>query len=137
MEVQDLLKGAESVMTAGRVFGEPYEKDGITVIPAAALRAGGGGGRGEPRGELTRGTGTGGGFGLMAKPIGAYVIKDGRVSWRPALDLNRLLSIAGAVFAGALFAFGAARRPRRMVHLPRIAARGGVFLRFGKKAGAW
>jgi uncharacterized spore protein YtfJ len=29
------------------VFGEPYEKDGVTIIPAARIRGGAGGGGGE------------------------------------------------------------------------------------------
>ncbi len=33
-------------MNVRRVYGEPYEADGITIIPAAAVRGGGGGGEG-------------------------------------------------------------------------------------------
>jgi hypothetical protein len=33
----------------------------------------------------------GGGFGVSARPIGAYVIRDGEVRWRPAVDVNRLM----------------------------------------------
>jgi hypothetical protein len=58
-----------------RVFGEPYEKDGVTVIPAASIRGGAGGGRGEggtPDGKES-GSGSAGGFGLTAKPAGVYV----------------------------------------------------------------
>ncbi len=29
------------------------------------------------------------GFGLIAKPAGAWVIKNGKVTWQPALDLDR------------------------------------------------
>jgi hypothetical protein len=39
--------------------------------------------------------GEGGGFGVGGRPAGAYVIKDGRVSWRPAIDPNRIATIAG------------------------------------------
>ena len=31
------------------------------------------------------------GFGVSGRPVGAYVIKDGKVSWEPALDLNRII----------------------------------------------
>ena len=35
---------------------------------------------------------TAGGFGLMARPVGAYVIKpDGEVSWKPAIDVQRMV----------------------------------------------
>jgi uncharacterized spore protein YtfJ len=77
---------AREVLTTRRVYGEPYERDGVTVIPAAAVMGGAGGGGGEgPNGE----TGGGSGFGLRARPVGAYVIRDGEVRWEPAFDLNR------------------------------------------------
>lgn len=76
------------MLTVRRVYGDPIEKDGVTVIPAANVRGGGGGGSGESEG----GKGSGGGFGVSASPAGAYVIRaDGRVMWRPALDLNRTI----------------------------------------------
>lgn len=36
------------------------------------------------------GSGDGGGFGGGGRPIGAYVIADGQVSWQPAVDVTRL-----------------------------------------------
>jgi hypothetical protein len=51
---------------------------------------GGGGGGGD-----TLGNG-GTGFGLSARPVGAWIIKDGEARWRPALDLNR------AIFMGQI-----------------------------------
>jgi uncharacterized spore protein YtfJ len=44
MNVQQLLETARDGLTVTRVFAEPYERDGVTVIPAAALRGGVGGG---------------------------------------------------------------------------------------------
>jgi enoyl-CoA hydratase len=44
----------------------------------------------------------GGAFGIGAKPVGAYVIKDGDVSWQPAVDVNRIIAftfVLGLVFA--------------------------------------
>jgi hypothetical protein len=38
-----------------------------------------------------------------ARPAGAYVIKDGRVRWRPAVDVNRLVATIGAVAIAYLF----------------------------------
>jgi hypothetical protein len=35
MEVQEVIAQARDALTVKRVFGEPYEKDGLTVIPAA------------------------------------------------------------------------------------------------------
>jgi uncharacterized spore protein YtfJ len=85
MSVQDVIAQARDAMTVRRVFGEPYERDGIVLVPAAAIRGGAGGGS-DPEGK-----GGGSGFGLMARPVGAYVIRDGGVRWEPAFDLNRVI----------------------------------------------
>ena len=78
-------------MSAKRIYGEPIERDGLTIIPAAKVSGGGGGG-----GDAEHNGG--GGFGVRARPVGAYVIKDGEVSWEPALDLNRII-LGGQIVA--------------------------------------
>jgi uncharacterized spore protein YtfJ len=84
-DVQELVRGAQDAITARRVYGEPVEQEGTTVIPAASVRGGGGGGGDNENNG-------GGGFGLMARPVGAYVIKpDGEVSWKPAIDVQRMV----------------------------------------------
>lgn len=94
MKVNELLGSARDTLTVSRVYAEPYEKDGVTLIPAASVRGGGGGGAGsDDEGE----TGEGGGFGMSARPAGAYVIADGEVRWRPAVDVNRLVVAVAAV----------------------------------------
>ena len=67
-KVDDLIAGTRDVISARRVFGEPYETDGVTFIPAAAIRGGGGAGEGD--GGETASTGSGGGFGMIARPVG-------------------------------------------------------------------
>lgn len=58
---------AQDAVTVRRVYGEPYERNDVTVILAARVAGGGGGGRGEhPSG---RGSGSGGGFGIGARPV--------------------------------------------------------------------
>ena len=84
MKVADALAQARDAVTVGRVFGEAYEKDGVTIIPAAWVVGGGGAGT-----EIDRGDG--GGFGMMAFPVGAYVIKDGEATWRPAINADLLI----------------------------------------------
>jgi uncharacterized spore protein YtfJ len=93
MDVQELVGTARDALTVRRVYGDPYERDGVTVIPAAAVRGGGGGGGGEstsPDGGPA-GSGQGGGFGLSARPVGAFVLKEGTVTWQPAFDVRVVL----------------------------------------------
>lgn len=90
MKVDELLSAARDAITVKRVYAEPYEKDGLTVIPAATVGGGGGGGTGhDEKGQQ----GEGGGYGVTGRPAGAYVIKDGQVSWHPAVDPNRIVAM--------------------------------------------
>jgi uncharacterized spore protein YtfJ len=120
MEVQELLTGARDALSVRRVYGEPYEKNGLTVIPAASVRGGGGAGQGEKEGGES---GAGGGFGVVARPTGAWIIEDGRVTWKPAVDVNRVvlggqIVTLAAVLVGGRILFGRTRR-RRPARMPR------------------
>jgi uncharacterized spore protein YtfJ len=100
MEVHDVIAQARDALTVKRVFGEPYEKDGVTIIPAARVQGGAGGGGGEdPQGQ---GRGSGSGFGMTARPVEAFIIRGGELSWRPAVDVNRILLGAQVVAVVAL-----------------------------------
>jgi uncharacterized spore protein YtfJ len=112
-DVREAMENAKDAMAVGRVFGEPIEKDGITVIPVAKIQGGAGGGSGEnPKGE---GTGTGSGFGVNAKPAGVYVIKGEDAVWRPAIDVNRVI-VGGQIIAlGTLLLIRAVIRSRRAI----------------------
>lgn len=94
MRIDELITRAQDMVTVERVYSGPYERDGVTVIPAAAVSGGGGGGGGS---DETGQEGLGGGFGLNARPAGVYVIADGQVRWQPAVDVNRALSAVAAV----------------------------------------
>jgi uncharacterized spore protein YtfJ len=95
--IDEILGGARDALTVRRVYGEPIEQDGLTLVPAAAVRGGGGGG-GDSEGN------GGGGFGVAARPVGAYVIRDGEVTWRPAVDVSRVVVGWQIVSALALLA---------------------------------
>ena len=109
-KVEELLSGARETLTVNRVFGQPYEKDGVTLIPAAAVRGGGGAGEGE---DEQHAGGMGGGFGMSARPVGAYQIKDGEVTWIPAADTNRVIFIGQMVGIVALLVLRSIIRSRR------------------------
>jgi uncharacterized spore protein YtfJ len=94
MKIEELLTTAREAITVRRVYGEPYEKDGVTFIAAARVSGGGGGGGGHDKDGQE---GQGGGFGVQARPAGAYVIKDGNVRWMPAVDVNRVIAALGVV----------------------------------------
>jgi uncharacterized spore protein YtfJ len=87
--VQTIAK-AQDAVTVRRVYGEPYERDGVTLIPAAKVAGAGGGDGGE--GPNGAGAGSGGGFGIGARPVGAYVIRGDQVRWRPAVDVSRVVA---------------------------------------------
>ena len=91
MNVDEMMTGVRDAMQARTVFGEPIERDGMTIVPAAKVRGGGGGGGDEANNG-------GGGFGLSATPAGAYVIRGGAVEWQPAIDVNRIV-LGGQVIA--------------------------------------
>jgi uncharacterized spore protein YtfJ len=95
MDVMESISGARDAVTVKRVYGEPYERNGVAVIAAAAVQGGGGGGGGDgPDGS----TGGGSGFALRARPVGAYVIRGEQVSWEPAVDRSRAI-LGGQILA--------------------------------------
>ncbi len=104
MNITEVFSTVKDTITVKRVFAEPYEKDGVTVIPAALVSGGGGGGSGH---DEKGGEGEGGGLGVRGRPAGAYVIKGGEVGWRPAVDPNRFVTVLGVVLVAYLLS-----RPR-------------------------
>lgn len=92
--IRDVIDNAST----GRVFGEPIRQDGVTVLPVAKVSGGGGGGSAPAVAPDTNDTGGGGGLGISAKPLGVFVIKNGHVGWRPAIDVNRVI-LGGQIVA--------------------------------------
>ncbi len=112
--VVDKLDGIKDVLAVKRVFGEPTDVDGVTVMPVAVVRGGGGAGGG---GGLTpeqeqQGEGAGLGFGLNARGIGVFAVKDGTVTWQPAVDVTRIVVGGQMVTAAALLVLAVALRRR-------------------------
>src|SRR2546427_3720468 len=99
MNALDAISQAKDVITVRRVYGDPYQVEGITIIPAASVMGGGGGG------ADTQGNG-GGGFGVRARPAGAWIIKDGDAQWRPAVDVTRIALMGQIVAVVALLTLG-------------------------------
>ena len=93
MDAATILAQARDALTVQRVFGEPIVRDGVTIVPVAVIRGGGGGGQGTAPVKDTTQVTTGGGvgFGIQASPLGVYVIKGDTVRWLPAVDVNRML----------------------------------------------
>jgi len=68
----------------------------------------------DPARDAAEGSGSGYGFGLGARPVGVFVVRDGDVSWQPAVDVMRIV-LGGQVLAlaGILVIGHFLRRRRR------------------------
>lgn len=85
---------------ASTVFGEPVEREGITVIPVARARFGfgGGGGRGARKSE---GSGGGGGGGASVSPVGYIEVRDGSSQFKRISSPVDLLALVAAASLAA------------------------------------
>ena len=110
MDVQSVITQARDAITVKRVFGEPYEANGVTVIPVAKVLGGAGGGEGERPQAQEKGAGSG--FGTIARPVGAYVIRGDQVSWRPAVDVTQIVLGCQVVAVVALLTIRAITKAR-------------------------
>lgn len=110
MNIDEVLAAGHDAMTVKRVFADPIERDGTVIIGVATISGGGGGGSGSDQ----DGQGGGGvGYGLSAKPMGVFVIRDGQVRWRPAVDVDRLVTAGGVVALTAVLVLGYVMSARR------------------------
>ena len=80
-----------AVARAATIFGDPVERDGVTVIPVAKARWGFGGGAGRRKDE----DGAGGGGGAQVIPVGFIELKNGEAVFRPIRTVSLPLMIAG------------------------------------------
>ena len=101
-----------AVARAATVFGEPVDREGITVIPVAKARWGFGGGGGQRKNEGAGGTqedGAGGGGGVLVSPVGFIEIKNNQANFRPI----RTISLAWIAVGGILSLFLLREKVRR------------------------
>lgn len=102
-----VVRVASDILSVQRVFGEPFERGGVTIIPVAKVMGGSGGAWQLP----ATGSGGGSGLGVYVRPMGVYVVDSQGVHWRPALDINRI--ILGGQVVAALVVLAVARALRR------------------------
>jgi uncharacterized spore protein YtfJ len=104
----DVLLELAARLRENQIFGPPIQRDGVTVVPVAHIRAGGGLGGAAHRGPHE----TNGGFGFVARPAGAWIVEDsGTVRWQPATDVTRI-ALLGQLATAALILLGVMRRRR-------------------------
>ncbi|MDY7090346.1 MAG: sporulation protein [Actinomycetota bacterium] len=117
-DVLGVLRDAVAENGAGRVFGEPVAGNGTVMLPVAKISGGGGGGDGV--GPVAEGQpqGSGGGFGTAARGLGVFVLRDGRVTWHPAIDINRIVLGGQIVAVTALIVVRGLLRERRAHRRP-------------------
>ena len=91
-----------AVAQAATVFGQPVERDGITVIPVAKARWGFGGGAGQRKDQGAGGKledGAGGGGGVQVTPVGFIEITNQAANFRPIRTVSLSWIIMGSVFS--------------------------------------
>lgn len=91
-----------AVARAATVFGEPVEREGITVIPVAKARWGFGGGAGQRKDESAGGKkedGAGGGGGIQVTPVGFIEITNSQANFRPIRTVSPAWIIMGSIFS--------------------------------------
>ncbi len=107
MDIQNTVAKAADLLSARIVFGDSIQQDGMIVIPAAKIRGGAGLGAGPAE------KASGGGFGVRAIPAGAFLFKDGKLRWKPAVDVNRIVFGGQLILLVALLTIGFAVVRRR------------------------
>ena len=112
-------------------FATAHDRDGVTVITAAATREhaarvtpAGGAPTGSRRDAWIAGR----------RPAGAFVVVDGRVRWRPALDVTRLLVTAEVVVGAVVVAQRLAARPSAAKAVVTMGPGGWVSMKGGAMA---
>jgi uncharacterized spore protein YtfJ len=87
---------------ASTIFGEPVEREGVTVIPVARARFGFGGGGGSGSRQGDEGSGGGGGGGVAVGPIGYIELHEGSAHFKRILTPTDLLALVAAASVAAV-----------------------------------
>ena len=84
------------------VFGEPVEREQVTVIPVAKARFGFGGGGGSGSREGDEGSGGGGGGGVAVSPVGYIEVHDDSAEFKRILTRTDVVALAATASVAAL-----------------------------------
>lgn len=84
------------------VFGEPVQREGLTVIPVARARFGFGGGGGSGSREGDEGSGGGGGGGGSVTPVGFIEVHDATAEFKRISTARDFLALVAAVSVAAI-----------------------------------
>jgi uncharacterized spore protein YtfJ len=106
MRADELLQRIGENISVRRVFGEPVERDGTTVIPVAMVCGGAGGG-------VDADDASGSGFGVWSRGVGVYTIRHGEVRFVPATDQTALIALGMLIGARLITRQLRARSGRR------------------------
>src|SRR5262245_38221115 len=87
--------------TVATVFGDPVEREGVTVVPVAKARFGFGGGGGGGVRDGDEGSGGGGGGGAVVSPMGYIELRGGIAQFR---RISGPFDLVGVVVAASLAA---------------------------------
>jgi uncharacterized spore protein YtfJ len=82
--IASLAERIGATARAATIFGDPVERDGVTVIPVARARWGFGGGAGKRKDE----DGAGGGGGMQVTPVGFIELRNGEADFRPIRNVS-------------------------------------------------
>jgi uncharacterized spore protein YtfJ len=92
--------------TVATVFGDPVERESVTVVPVAKARFGFGGGGGGGVRDGDEGSGGGGGGGAVVSPVGYIELRGGTAHFK---RISSPLDLVGLVVAASLAAFAVKR----------------------------
>ncbi|HTS79923.1 MAG TPA: spore germination protein GerW family protein [Myxococcaceae bacterium] len=101
--LQRLAETVGSSIHVQAVYGQPVERDGVTVIPVARMvyGFGGGGGKAASGDEL----GEGGGGGAQVRPVGFISVRGGSAEFRsipdPSGEARRIFALVAGAGLGA------------------------------------